>query len=452
MTKNALNRPLVYPGPVRELWRPRIHRLRSAAVGVRFKTEICDIDSQGNVVSSRVGNSGWNMVTDWGMDALATLRQDQLVNYLHISDTLGPSKRVLTGGITLTLTITDATNIDVAASAGFFDSGDVGNTLYIDDLGQELKIVAFTDSQHVKCATRPGAWLPGVTPSTGPFSTAGVHFTSVNTLANQTTKFNTYDTSASDNKAELNDSSNSRFIHQRIFLSGTVTGSAWTVRQLGWSDGNGSNNVFGWVNLPVTDTVPVGKKYRVTLQVYSAYTPLDIESHSVDWGETIGSYDLRIKQERLGYDSKGTEFLGGQSQTVNNFLQPLFPGTASNTGFRVGFLTTAQTEQPLLWAGDAGFTINIHNRDDAGANAAATVADSGYTSGTHTKTRTLTWPDTMAISAATMLGLGTQSSFGGGAFYSYALSIFPLSGTITKPAGWSASLAFPIYWTRTLIN
>lgn len=433
---------IIYCEPPKPLWVPRHYATRPTGLGVRFKTEICDVDRHGRITKAVTTHEGSNTITDWGMDSLATLRQDQLVAYLHLSDTLGTAKRVLTGGTTLTLTITDASNIAVAASAGFFVAGDVGKTLSIDALGgagqtQELKITGYTDSQHVTCSTRAGAWLPGFTPGTGPFSSAGVHATDTSTLANQFTKFNTYDTSASNYNAELNDSSNSRSIHQRIFLSAAVTGSPWTINQLGWSDGNASNNCFGKVNLSSPDVVAVGKKYRVTLDLYSAYTPIDISSQSVNWGATIGTYDLAIRQERIAQDTLDNN----SSDAHGNFLRPKL-----NVFYPV-YSTAAESLLSILWSGDTGYSTGSHALAVNGTSSDLT--DNSYTSGQHTKARTVKWSDTLNITGATMLGVnGTQHGTTGGT----VLAVKPNAGTITKPSGYWCALTFQLYWTRAFSN
>lgn len=430
---------IIYCEPPKPLWVPRHHATRPTGLGVRFKTEICDVDRHGRITKAVTTHEGSNTITDWGMDSLATLRQDQLVAYLHLSDTLGTAKRVLTGGTTLTLTITDASNIAVAASAGFFGAGDVGKTLSIDALGgagqtQELKITGYTDSQHVTCSTRAGAWLPGFTPGTGPFSSAGVHATDTSTLANQFTKFNTYDTSASNYNAELNDSSNSRSIHQRIFLSAAVTGSAWTINQLGWSDGNAGNNCFGKVNLSSPDVVAVGKKYRVTLQLYSAYTPINISSQSVNWGATIGTYDLALRQQSMIKDSTVSNSIGA------NLLLP----AAAKANMKTVWFTSAFTLAATKWEGDTGYSVSPNGTVAGGETSM--VTDAAYSSGQHTLGRTLKWSDAVNISGATGFGVGAVVSVGA------SFGIKPNAGTITKPSGYWCALTFQLYWTRAFSN
>jgi hypothetical protein len=444
---------IIYHEPPRGLWLPRPLNTGPQPLTVRFKTEICECDSRGRIVRVRPGQQGSNTITDWGMDALVTGTTFGLSAYLHLSDTLGPAKRPLTGGTTLSVAVTSPTSITVTASAGFFAAGDAGNTLSITDFGgsgqtQELQITSYTSATQVSCSTRQGAWLPGFTPGTGPFSQAAVHFTSTNTLANQFTKFNSYDGSATNYRSQLNDSANHRFISQTIFLSGAVSGTAWTVNQLGWSDGNASNNVFGKVNLASPDIIGVGLKYRVQLQIYSAYTPINLSSVVLDWGATIGSYTVNVLQERIGYDQSDS-FYYDSTIYRHNFLRPAGFGSSYGTGLRNWFLTTAQSPQSVLWAGDAGFTTVIHT----GMGGQTNVTDGAYTSGTHTKLRSVKWDDTIAFTAATWLGVGATSPYGSHAFLGYALSIFPVSPTtFAKPAGYWCSLDFALFWTRAFSN
>lgn len=420
------DRGIFYHEPAKALWLPHRFTLPPQRVTVRFETAICD--AAGRVV--RKGQSGWNTVTDWGMDALAVNRQSSLVNYLHVGSSLGPAKRVLTGGITLSLnSVADPTNITVTAQSNFFLAGDAGNTLFIDGLGQELKIVTYTDATHVVCATRQSVWLPGISPTTGPFATAGVHFTSTNTLTAQITKFNTYDTSAPNNNAELNDSGNSRWIHQRIFLSAVVSGSAWSVNQLGWSDGNGSDLVFGKVNLAAPDAVAVGQRYRVQLQLYSAKTPTNIASFSANWGATIGTYDLSMREEAIGMDSSNTE---------HAFCNPYYNPAAN----QVQWWTSAFTLVPTKWDGDSGFA-NLPHSGAAGTFSTGAITTGSYTNGTHKTVRNAFIPDYLTMTAATGLAYGQ---------FRQTLSVKCNTGTITKPIGYYAQLIFPIYWTRGITN
>lgn len=417
---------IIYHEPAKALWTPRAFRPHGQRMAVRFCTWICD----GNGKILRKGQEGWNTITDYGMDLLNSKSQNLCVNYLHLSSALGTSKRVLPGGTTLSIASTsDPTNLSVSASGNFFLSGDVGNTLYIDGLGQELKITGFTDAQNVTCATRAGVWLPTVTPSTGPFGTAGVHFTTENSLASDFYASNSFDTTVTNYNAELNDSANSRFIHQRIWLTGTVT-SSWTINQIGWSDnGTVGGNVFGKVNLLSPDTVAIGHKYRVQLQFFSVYAPIDIASFSANWGPTIGTYDLQIREFRVPKDS-----------TTGNFLKPA--GFSFN---RFLWWTSAFTLPSILWEGDAGY--NIHPiSGEAGWGGSPVSFDSAYSSGKFFKNRTVRLDDTLNLSGITGFVVDTNSS------EIESIGFKPNSGTITKPSGYYADLIFPIYWTRLLVN
>jgi hypothetical protein len=427
-----------YPAPLEKsnVIVPLTHRPRPMAV--RFRTWICD----GNGKIIREGQSGWNTITDYGMDFIAGASCSAAINYLVVSSALGPAKKVLSGGTTLSITSTaDPTNLAVVASANFFAAGDVNNTLYIDALGQELKIIAYTDQQHVTCATRPGVWLPGITPGTGPFATAGVHYTATNTVATEITRFNSYDTTATNNNVELTDYTNSRFIHQRIYLSGVVSGSPWTINQLAWSPNFGAgNNVFGKVNLVTPDNVAVGQKYRVQLDLYSGYTPINISSFSANWGATIGTYDLQIR----------TEFISGDTATNGGppFLSPSF-GSSSAGVYGTWFTTAAFTMHSAYFFGDPSGPTSGQLHAPAGSAAGASWSDASYVSNTFKKVRTWTIIDTLTVTAATGIGLGAG---GGNNQYNQIFAVKPNSGTITKPSGYWAALSFPIYWTRAFVN
>lgn len=421
-----------YPAPLEKsnVIVPLTHRPKPLAV--RFRTWICD--GSGRIL--RDGQSGWNTITDAGMDLLATVGQEHCVDYLALSSALGPAKKVLSGGTTLSLTsVADPTNVPVVASANFFASGDLNNTLYIDGLGQELKIIAYTDQQHVTCATRASVWLPGITPTTGPFATAGVHYTATNTLATEFIRFNSYDTAAANYNAELSDYTNQRFIHQRIFLSAAAV-SSWTINQLGWSNAS-SGNVFGKVNLITPDSVAIGQKYRVQLQFFSGYTPINIASFSANWGATIGTYTLAIRQEEVPMDTP----------TINSdplpFLKPYlaFGGDYLQSCWWSGSFSLVGP----YFQGDPSYTPSPHG-SPTGSSSISEVGDNTYISGTFSKNRLWKMYDSYAITSMAEVGL---KRFGG--WPPTSLMVKPTS-PITKPAGYWAALTFPIYWTRLLVN
>lgn len=430
-----------YPDPIEK----RIAEISLAAMprprplAVRARTWICD----GNGKILRRGQEVWNTITDYGMDWLANTANaiGNSINYLVLSSALGPGKKVLTGGTTLSITSTaNPASVPVTASANFFASGDVGNTLYIDGLGQEMQIISFTSATAVTCATRPGVWLPGITPSLGPFSTAGVHYTATNTVATEITRFATYDTSATNYNAILSDYTNKRFIHQRIFLSGAA-GSSWTINQLGWSPNSGAgNNVFGKVNLITPDSVAIGQKYRVQLDLYSGYTPIQIASFSANWGATIGTYTVAIQQEEIDIDTANI------NSDYNFLCVRAINSDTGGTMQTLYYTGTFNLVGPYFY-GDPSFNNNPHGASH-GNSGTVDWSDAVYTSGTFVKQRTWKMPDTIAISAATGIVLGSLYGSGG----EPSLTIKPATGTITKPSGYYAALTFPIYWTRQLTN
>lgn len=399
--------------------------------GVRFKTELCDADGK---VERTLTPWTRNMITDFGMNNLPVSGVHVLCNYLNLSSTGQTLKRVASG-IDFTVTWSDPVTINVTADAGFFEAGDVGRTLFINHASwPELLITNFNNSQDIDCVARNSAWLPGFTPPSspaGPYTSVGVHYTNQNSLAAEFTRFNTYDTGSADNNAELTDSANSRFIHQRIFLSAVVTGSPWTINALGWS--NNSANLLGQATLSGADTVPVGKRYRVTLQVRSGYTPINLSGVSLDWGATIGTHTCDLRQERIGKDS---------SVNRPNILMPLaFPSSMDQTSSQTGALTLVSTQ----WEGDAGYT----SVSRAQTSYTDMVTQAAYSAGTFMVTKTGRWPESVTITNATGLYIGGQVS---GTMTFPPLTIKPTSGTITKPNGWRMELAIPVHWTRQLIN
>lgn len=407
---------------------------RPMRYGVQFKTELCDADGRVERVLTP-----WtrNMITDFGMNNLPVSGVHVLCNYLNLSST-GQTLKRLGGGVEFTVTWTSPTDITVTTDAGFFVSGDAGRTLFINAAGwPELQITNFVNSQEVDCVARNSAWLPGFTPPAspaGPYTDVGVHYTNLNTLAAEFTRFNTYDTGSANNNAQLTDSANSRFTHQRIFLSEVVGGSDWTVNALGWS--NNSANVLGQATLGSADTIPVGKRYRVTLQVHSGYTPIDLSGVSLNWGATIGTHICDIRQERIGFDSRSTTGGGNGQQNVLN------PRGIANTADNTYSTTASFSLSNIVWEGDAGFTTVSR----AGTLYTDMIFASSYTNGTFAKTLTGRWPENVTITNATGLSFGSMN----GSMPS--LTIRPQSGTITKPNGWRMELAVPIHWTRALIN
>jgi hypothetical protein len=404
-------------------------RLPPTSFGVRYETQLCD--AHGRV--ERVLQRGRNQITNFGMDQLASQSVAAMMNYLVLSSTQDTRKRSMSAGNHLTVTFTSPTNITVVADANFFVSGDAGYTLALPNV-PELKIVTFTDATHVTCQTPSSEWLPGFSVPGSPtvYAAATIYYTSINSLATYFTQFNTYDTGG---VSETTDASNSQFIHQRVFLSAVVSGSTWTVLQLGWSDGNGSHDVFGVANLTSADVIPVGKRYRVILTVYSTYaTPIDLSGVDVDWGSTIGDYSMNIRQEYIGYDTDG-------SANVGSFLQP-HRHIAGSNAWNAYYTTAAHVLVPVYWQGQSGGTAPTHFTDDTGEP----VTLGAYTNGQFKRTKNVRWPDTVDIVNATAIGiapviLGGQEPI---------LTLKPVSGTFSKPSGYWCDATFKVFWTRDL--
>jgi hypothetical protein len=423
-------------GP-RPLWTPRPIALPARSLAVRFETALCD--RHGRV--ERVLQRGTNTITNWGMDTLASVKLKVLHDYLNLSSTADTRKRVLPGGNTLTVTYTSPSNVTVVAAQNFFEAADVGRTLSVPNGGQELKITAYTDPQNSACVAPQGEWVPGFTPPGTPpvYGTGAVYYTNNSFLATWFTKFNTYDTSYLPNPIRcITDNSNSRFIHERVYLSGVVSGSDWTINQLGWSNLDASNNCFGIANLASADIVPIGKRYRVKLQIYSQYTPIDLVGVAVNWGGVIGSYTFDIRQEYMGSESGyGTGGEGAGTASYSNFLEPHSIGqdaSACNSAFK----TAAHTMVPTYWQYQSGGTPP----SQTGWTDIQAPTLGAYTAGQFMRTKNLRWTDSVAITAATALGLHGSASL--------HLTFKPQTGTVTKPSGYWCDATFKVFWTRDL--
>jgi hypothetical protein len=376
------------------------------------------------------------------MDTLASLSLKTLTDYLVLSDTQDTRKRSLPGGNTLTVTYTGVTNITVAAAQNFFEAGDVGRTLSVPNGGQELKITVYTDPQNVTCVVPQGEWLPGFTPPGTPpvYGTGAVYYTSLNQLSGYFTQFNTYDASYVPNPIRcITDNANSQFIHERVYLSAVVGGSDWTVNQVGWSDGNVGHNVFGMANLPSADIVPVGKRYRVKLQVYSIYAPINLTGVAVDWGGVIGSYTFDIRQEYIGVDQGyGTNGEGaGAGSSRSNLLEPHSITDQTSGAYNASYRTAAYSLVSTYWQNQAGGTPPVNS----GWTNAEAITLGAYTGGQFKRTKTVRWNDSTAITAATALAIR--------ALYPM-LTLRPQTGTVTKPTGYWCDATFKVFWTRDL--
>jgi hypothetical protein len=382
------------------------------------------------------------MFTNWGMDTLASLSLKTLIDYVVLSSVQDTRKRAMPGGNSLTITYTDPSTIAVAAAQNFFETADAGRTLSVPNGGQELKIVSYTDPQNVSCAAPQAEWLPGFTPPGSPtnYTSAAIYYTDLSSLNTYFTQFNTYDTNYVPNPVRcVTDNANSQFIHERVYLGPVVGGVAWTVSQLGWSDGNASHNVLGVANLPSNDSVPIGKRYRVKLQVYSVYTPINLTGVAVNWGGTIGSYTFDIRQEYIGVDQGyGTNGEGaGAGSSRSNFLEPHSITDQVSGTFNAAYRTAAYSLVSTYWQNQSGGTPPT-NAGWTGLDAPTLGA---YTAGQYKRTKNIRWNDSVTITAATALAAR--------ALYPM-LTLRPQTGTVTKPAGYWCDATFKVFWTRDL--
>ena len=418
---------------------PRFHR-KNNALSVKYETFLCDKDGK----IERPLQSGRNMITDWGMDNLPATTLMTLIDYLHLGSTTETLKRLVSAaGATLSFNDSDPASIAVTSDLNFFESGDVNRTLKVDGV-PEMLVTGYTNEQAVTCKARGSVWHPSYTPVGAVVSSsAGIHYTNTPSLATEFTRLTTKDTGTPVNNAEVTDSINSRFNCTKVFLSAVVTGSAWTVNQIGW--GTNTTNCFGKANLGSPDVVAVGKRYRVALTVYYGFAPIDLSAVTVDWGATVGSYTCDIRQERIGFP----EMNGSDSNPgVSNFINFLRVTAIDSTAF-AGYWTGAFSMAAAAWNNDAGWT-NLNGRTGRNDISGQCFFDASYVTGDFNKARTIRWLETATITSATGLWAGGIRAATNNVYP--ALTVRPTSGTISKANGYRVELIFPIYWQRQLVN
>lgn len=408
---------------------PPHYRLpRGNALMVRFQTFLCDADGK----IERPLQSGVNLITDWGMDNLPATDINTLIDYLHVGSSTETMKRTLTGGVTVSFNDGTPNSMAVAASSNFFEAGDVNRTLKVDGV-PEMLVTGFTDAQNITVKARAATWHPSYTPVGAVVSgAAGIHYTNAPTLGAEFTRFNTKDSGSANNSAEITESVSSRFNHQKIFLGDVVAGSPWTVNQIGW--GTNTTNCFGKSNLASPDVVAVGKRYRVLLNVYNGFTPIDLSAQTINWGGTIGTYTCDLRMERINFPS-GDGTTGAATCALRQ--------TSMAASFRCGWFTGTVTLQTTQWNNDAGYT-SISRTVNQYTPGSDVCIDASYVAGDFRRNRTFRWPSDLTITSATGLYMGSTGTFP-------SLTIKP-TAPITKANGHQADLIFPIIWQRLLVN
>jgi hypothetical protein len=426
---------IVQPKP--RIWVPVYGRPARRPIAARgqlvckFRTAVCDAAGREERTLSR----GTNLVLDKCMDEIVN-GSGFAISYLGLYTNTQTIKRVLPGGNSVTVDYSAGpSDVVLTAENDFWDAGDPGRTVYI--VGwPELLITSFTSATVIHCRARGSVWLPGFTPSsTGPFTDVGVHYTNLgySQLLEQLANYDSYwdiatyrDTYEPNyNNTVLDTDPNEQWYYKRAWLTG-VFGTSKNIKALAWGDS--SRHPMGFLNLPGTDAVPAGKRYKVVGQFYVTLTPLDLSAVTLDWGTTIGSHDCDIREERIAILTSGPQLTT--------------PGGAAGVPWYAGHRTTATTLQSILWEGQGGYA---ELSGEEGSNHDAPTVDS-YSNGTFLRTVHVKWGDSYPITAATCLVLrNTTANY-------RRLIIRPTTGTITKPQYYWMQVDFRSHLTRALAN
>lgn len=408
-----------------------------ASMHVRYKTELVD-DVTGEVTPLQEGH---NMVTDIMMNFMgADSGFSTSIATCQTYATAVVIKRV--GGVSdlVTPVATTAASIAVTCNNGFFVAGDVGRSLKIAGW-PELLITAFTSTTVVTCSCRNGAYPAGFTPSATPVAVFGVHYTNLikaylGTLGLDLTAF---DTSISGYNSEAYDNTANCFVAKRVWLSSAVTGSPVTVNMLAW--GYAANSTpLGVATLSTTDTIPVGKKYRVTAYYYTVVTGLSLTGVTMNLGPTIGTYTVDIMTENIDMTSG-----------YASFIDPINDGTSRLPGYGTGYTFTAAFSLVATpqYNGKTGHTFPTALPGSGATIVACTVDFNGsYAAGSFNRVRRISVPSAGTHTSCTGFCVAI---FAGG--YKMRLMTFKFtSGLYNKPNLYSWTASFGLDWTRELVN
>ncbi len=258
----------------------------SLGFGAAVEYETSIINPDGSVAACRKRKR--NLILDQGLNNVATQLWPQLFRYCAVGTGTNPIKRD-SGAITFT-----RSGNTVSASAGFFESADVGRLLKFDS-GPEMYITAYTDTQNVTVATS----------GTLAASEGTIWYVNRTGLQTESARTGSVSNGASDNETTF---ATDTYTHKRTFLFPAV-GGAVTYREIGWShNASAGANLFGMDILPGEgDSLIAGQQYKVVVRLLVTLSPVAITAAG-DVG--IGGYNTagNICLQYLGNPSENPAF------------------------------------------------------------------------------------------------------------------------------------------------
>lgn len=376
------------------------------AAEVRYRPAI--INADGSV--AKLGSWKRNLLLDTGLDGIALRSWADAFTHCVIGTGTAPTKRD-SGAITFSLS-----GSTVTASASFFEAADVGRLLKF-DTGEEMYVTGFTDSQTVAVG------------ATGTLAASEGTVWYVNATGHQTeTKRSA--SYATDVGANGSSYLAGVYTHKRTFVFSAEVATI-TYREIGWSHtASAGGNLLGRDLIPgAGDTLVSGQQYRVEVQLsvtYSPASPQVVGAVITGWTQA-GSQQVEAICARL---------VGADGNTANPSTgsSSIDPATGNAKNIYVSTVSTA-----LNPAGTANFIPS----GGTSANKAATIG--AYTSGTFSRTYSVTFATTEANFAIRSLWLAPSSV--AGSFFRVLLD-----AAETKASTHTLTLTFRLSWGRVLQN
>lgn len=393
----------LHPAPLARVRRANI----STRASVVYETFILNPD--GSTASRRAPKK--NLILDQGLDQVAAYTWADCFRYCAIGLDPDPTRRD-SGVITVSRSGTTLT-----ASAGFFESGDVGRIFKFDS-GETMYITAYTDTQHVTVDTS----------GTIAADSGTVWYVNDTALANEAARTNTVGLDSGDNGSSF---SVDTITHKRTFIFPPV-GSNTLFREIGWSPlASAGANLFGRDVIPGGgDFLVTGQQYKVVVRLILTLSPSAITAQSnVGTGSFDTTGDCNHQYILTSYSYVETD---GSSNNAARSLEPC-------KGAKLGIINTSFS----LNAGISYTDANISTLAEYNLTLA------GYGTGTFFRTQSVTVP-VLGGNSTNITGFFFGSSPGGGAVNKGFGVLF--DNPQTKDSDHTLTVELTLTWDRALTN
>lgn len=374
---------------------------------VTYETFI--IDANGRETSPRGPKK--NLLLDSGLDFFATYSFWDSFKYCAVGTGTTPTKRD-SGAITAAISGGVAT-----ASADFFEAGDVGRLLKIDN-GQEVKITGYTSETQVLVA---GA-------SDDPGGEFTVWYVNEVGHGNEVDRTNNLGTDTGDVHSVVTATG---IEHKRTFVF-PVAAEAQTLTEIGWSPAS-SGGLLGRDLIPgAGDSLAPGQQYKVVVKL------------RIDLGDMT---KRAVSDVAEGMDFTGECIITGSNQY--NFLPGMFIGAEkSDVFFEYGDEGYGPSSSKTLQLIGSDFTLpataDLATYRPYRGFASKKVGGQPYTPGSHRRD----W----VFNIETTLGNGTIYGLGIGFEGDCEFWALKFDTPQTKASDHTLDVTFTQTWGRNLIN